>query len=141
MKKSNHSIAMTIKVTPEAAWSVIGAVSGVNNWFAPITACRVDGDKRYCTTEAGEFSEDIIKVDHENREFHYGIPVQNMVPVQNIIGLMKVTEAENGNATINWTWEFDVEEANEATAKESLNMAGTVGIQGIEQLILEGARA
>ena len=135
MKNSNFKIAQTINVSPEEAWKVIGAVKGVDQWLAPITACRVEGDKRYCTTEAGEFSEDILKVDHENRVFQYAIPSQNMIPVQNILGEMKVSQTQDGKATVNWSWSFEVLDENEAQAKEALGMVGGMGIKGIESLI------
>ncbi|MBI3587463.1 MAG: SRPBCC family protein [Ignavibacteriales bacterium] len=139
MKKSEQTVSIPINVTPEAAWNVIGAVGGVDKWFAPvIRTCRVDGNKRHCTTDAGGFTEDILKVDHVNREFHYAIPEQNMVPVKNIVGMMKVWQGENGMAVIDWHWKFDVEEETEAQAKEMLAGAGQMGISGIEKLILSG---
>ena len=79
MKESNHKISLTINTTPEAAWKIIGGVSGVDKWLGPITAGRVEGDKRYCATEEGEFSEDILKIDNENRVFKYAIPSQHMI--------------------------------------------------------------
>lgn len=138
MKKSNHKIAVTIDVTPADAWQIIGAVSGVDRWLAPIQACRVEGDKRFCTTEDGEFSEDILRVDHQNRVLEYRIPSQNMMPIENIEGRMQVVEQE-GKASVSWTWDFDVEEANEASAKEMLSMVGNMGITGIESLIKQEA--
>lgn len=138
MKKSDHKIAVTIDVTPEAAWQIIGAVGGVEKWLAPIQACRVEGDKRYCTTEEGEFSEDILKVDHENKTLEYRIPNQNMMPIENILGRMRV-EAVQGKAKVEWAWDFDVEVANEASAKEMLTMVGNMGINGIESLIKQEA--
>ncbi len=137
MKNSNHSIALTLDVSPEEAWKIIGAVKGVDQWLAPITACRVEGDKRYCTTEGGEFSEDILKVDHNNKIFQYGIPSQNMIPVQNILGEMKVLDADGGRATVEWSWAFEVAEENETQAKETLSMVGNMGLKGIESLIKE----
>ncbi len=138
MKKSNHKISATIDVTPTEAWQIIGAVGGVDKWLAPIQACRVEGDKRFCTTEDGEFSEDILKVDHENKVLEYLIPSQNMLPVENIQGRMQVTASE-GKAVVEWAWAFDVEETNEAGAKEMLSMVGNMGITGIESLIKEEA--
>ncbi|MDA0194518.1 MAG: SRPBCC family protein [Bacteroidetes bacterium] len=135
MKKSNHKVALTINVSPEAAWQVIGSGEGVDQWLAPITACRVEGDKRYCNTADGEFSEDILKIDNANRAFHYAIPKQHMIPVGYITGKMQVSDASEGKAAIEWSWEFDVEENKEAEAKEILTAVGTMGIQGIETLI------
>lgn len=137
MKKSNHKIAATIDVTPNEAWQIIGAVDGVDKWLAPIQTCRVEGDKRFCSTEEGEFSEDILKVDHDSRVLEYHIPSQNMLPVENIQGRMQVTESA-GKATVEWAWDFDVDEGNEASAKEMLSMVGNMGISGIESLIKRG---
>ena len=135
MKNSNHKISLTIDSTVQDAWGIIGAVNGVDKWLDPITSCRVEGNKRYCSTEAGEFSEDILKVDHENKSFKYAIPVQNMIPVQNIIGEMKVLDAPGNKATIEWSWNFDVEATKEEAAKEAFTMVGNMGIKGIENYI------
>ena len=139
MKNSDFKIAVTIDVTPEEAWNVIGAVKGVDQWLAPITACRVEGNKRYCTTEAGEFSEDILNVDHDRKVFEYAIPSQNMIPVQNVEGKMQVLAAAEGQSTIEWSWVFEVEEENEVPAKQAFGMVGNMGIKGIESLIKEVA--
>ena len=136
MKRSEQKVVLSIDVTPEAAWKVIGAVSGVDKWLAPvITTCRVEGDKRYCGTEGGEFEEDILEVNHEKRILRYAIPQQHMMPVENILGSMKVISGNDQKAIIEWHWTFDVEEENEAQAKEMLSGTGTMGIQGIEQYI------
>ena len=139
MKSSNHKIEVTINTSAAAAWKIIGAVNGVDQWMAPITACRVEGDKRYCSTEQGEFSEDILKVDHENRIFKYAIPEQNMIPVENIVGEMTVLESADQKAIINWSWNYNVEEAKDEDAKSALTMVGNMGIKGIEELILSKA--
>ena len=139
MKNSDFKIAVTIDVTPEEAWNVIGAVKGVDQWLAPITACRVEGNKRYCTTEAGEFSEDILNVDHDRKVFEYAIPSQNMIPVQNVEGKMQVLAAAEGQSTIEWSWVFEVEEENEVPAKQAFGMVGNMGNKGIESLIKEVA--
>lgn len=128
---------MAINATPEAAWKVIGAVTGVDQWLAPvITACRVEGNKRFCTTETGEFSEDILKVDHRQCELHYAIPQQHFLPVKNIVGVMKVRARDDNQALIEWSWTFEVEPHREAEAKEMLAATGALGIQGIENLVL-----
>lgn len=135
MKKQEHKISMTIDASPEAAWKVIGAVGGVDEWLAPIKTCRVDGNKRYCSTDAGSFEEDILKVDNEKKELHYAIPEQNMIPVKNIAGMMKVRDGKGGKAVIDWEWNFDVEEKDEEQALKMLSMTGEMGIKGIEKLI------
>ncbi|MEM6630333.1 MAG: SRPBCC family protein [Bacteroidota bacterium] len=135
MIASHHKVSLNIDVTPESAWEIIGGVSGVDNWLAPISACRVEGSKRYCTAEGKEFSEDILSVDHEHKVLRYAIPEQHLLPVQEIIGEMNVRKTGTGTAIVDWEWEFQVEPANESEAKEQLDMIGKMGIQGIEALI------
>ncbi len=136
MKKSQQTVKQIIDVSPEAAWKVIGAVDGVDKWFAPmITSCRIEGDKRICGTHSGEFIEGIEKVDNVNRVFQYTITEQHLMPVKNIFGTMQVTEAEDGKASIEWSWLFDVEAGAEQQAMEMLAGAGALGIAGIERLI------
>ena len=140
MKRSEQKITEKINVSPEAAWEVIGAVTGVDNWLAPmINSCRVEGDKRFCGTEQGEFEEDILLVDHENHTFKYAIPKQHLMPVENIEGTMRVIGAENNQALVEWHWTFDVLEDNEIQAKEALASIGVQGIKGIENYIMASA--
>ena len=136
MKKSSQSVTKTIAVSPEAAWDVIGGVGDVDKWLAPlIQTCRVEGNKRYLTTEGGALVEDILEVNHHNRVLRYGIPSQPLVPVDNIMGSVKVLNTDGQQATIEWSAEFDVLPENEARAKEALQQLYTMGIQGIEKFI------
>lgn len=136
LKKSDAIILKTISTTPESAWKVIGAVGGVDKWFAPlIQSCRVEGNKRFCNTEAGILNEDILEVDHQNRVFRYAIPEQKLIPVDNILGKIRVLEVENNKTAIEWSAAFDVLPEREAEAKEMFIGAWTMGIEGLERYI------
>jgi hypothetical protein len=136
MKKSEEKVAVTIDASAEAAWGVIGAVGGVDKWFAPlIQTCRVEGNKRYCTTEAGPLNEDILEVNHHSRVFRYGIPQQKLIPADNIVGTIRVLESGNGKSTIEWSAVFDVLPEKEGEAKEMFKGAWAMGIQGLEKYI------
>ncbi len=135
MKKSNEKVVIEVNASAEKVWEIIGAVGGVDKWFAPvIQTCRVEGDKRICGTEAGEFTENIKKVDHAHMVFEYEIPVQNMIPVEHIAGKMKVSDIGDGKSTVEWSATFNVEEDKEAQAKEMIRGAWTMGIKGIEKV-------
>lgn len=137
MKRSEQTVELNINVAPEAAWNIISALTGVEKWLNPVIVnSRVEGDHRICSIDGGEFTEDIISVDHDNMLLQYGIPEQPMMPVENIIGSMKVIAKENNTATIRWHWAFEVaNNENEAQAKEMLAGVGTMGIKGIEKLV------
>jgi len=136
MKKSSEKVTVGVNASAEKVWKIVGAVGGVDKWFAPvIQSCRVEGNKRICGTEAGPLNEDIIEVNHQSKIFRYGIPEQNMIPVKNILGRMKVNDLGNGKSSVEWSATFDVEENKEAQAKEMFKGAWTMGINGIEKLI------
>ena len=91
MKRSEKKVKRVLDISADQAWDIIGAVSGVDKWFSEvITSCRVEGNKRYCSTADGAFEEDILTVDHEKKVFEYGIPQQHLLPVSNIVGRMTV---------------------------------------------------
>ncbi len=139
MKKSMQAVTKTISVSPDAAWDVIGGVGDVDKWLSPlIQTCRVEGNKRYLTTEGGLLEEEILEVNHSNRELRYGIPKQPLIPVDNILGSVKVLDAGGQQSTIEWSAEFDVLPENEAKAKAALRDLYTMGIQGIENYINSG---
>lgn len=135
-KASQEKVSLTINVDPQAAWDVIGAVGGVDKWFAPlIQSCRVEGNKRYCTTEAGMLDEDILEVNHRDRVFRYAIPKQSLIPCDNILGTIRITEARAGRTQIEWSATFDVLPEKEEEAKQIFAQAWTMGIMGLEQYI------
>ncbi len=136
MIKSNQKVEKILSVPAADVWSIVGAVSGVDKWLAPITSCRVEGNNRYCGTEDGEFKEDILNVDDEKMLFEYAIPKQHMMPVENIEGSMQVEKVDENSAKVTWKWNYDVLPENEAAAKEGLAQVGSMGLDGIQNLIL-----
>ena len=136
MIKSEQKVSIGISSSANDVWTIISAVTGVENWFAPmITGSRLEGEKRVCTTEGGEFEEDIYEVNHTTKTFRYGIPKQHMMPVENILGTMQVREGKDGGSIVDWQWTFDVAKENEEQAQGMLAHAGELGINGIDALI------
>ena len=137
MSQNQESISYTMNVRPEEAWDVISRVSGVDKWFGSlITSCRVDGDKRFCeTAEGAQLIEDILEIDHDSRIFRYGIPQQEVLPVENIVGTMHVQDAENGKTLIEWSATFDATPENAQVAKEAFKGLWLMGLKDMESYI------
>ena len=130
---------MAVSSSVADVWDVIGAVSGVDQWLNPmIEACRVDGDKRYCTAQGAEFEEDILEVNHTTRTFRYGIPQQHLMPAANILGTMHVRAGDGSSAIVDWGWTFDVEADKEEEVKGMLAQVGEMGVNGIDAYIKNG---
>lgn len=137
MEKFSEKVTKQISVNSNDAWEVISMVKGVDQWFSTIIkTCKVDGDKRYCETQDGsELKEDILLVDHDNMIFVYGIPKQEMLPVEDIIGTMKVYKIDNETTEIEWSGTFLATEKNASIAKEAFRGLWSMGIDGIESYI------
>ena len=138
MIKSEQKVRIDIESPANEVWDIISALTGVENWLAPmITGSRLEGDKRVCSTENGEFQEDILEVNHATKTFRYNIPQQHLMPAENILGMMQVLEGTNGGSAVAWSWTFDVDKDNEEQVKGMLAHVGEAGIKGIDALVRE----
>lgn len=143
MTQQEVSITHSIKVSPEQAWEVIGSVGGVDKWFGSmIKSCRIEGKKRICETADGMvLNEDILEIDHENRIFRFGIPSQEMLPVENIVESMQVGKNEQGDASITWSASFDATAENAQVASEAFSNLWVMGLNEMETYILKTKQA
>jgi carbon monoxide dehydrogenase subunit G len=120
----------------DKVWANISKATGVNEWLPVITACKLDGDKRVCTTEQGDMNETILKVDNENKLFRYAIDSQPLLPIENIVGTMQVFEVE-GKTQLNWDLDFTLQDGimlpMVQQAVEGMYAAGAKGLETISQ--------
>ena len=137
MKTVEEKITHSLNVSPEQAWKVIGSVGGVDQWFGSmIKSCQVDGDKRYCeTTNGDQLEENILEVNHETRTFRFGIPKQDMLPVEDIKETMQVRDGENGKTVVEWSASFLTTDENAPIAKEAFRNLWKMGLNEMESYI------
>lgn len=137
MKSNQEKISKELNVTPDKAWEVIGAISGVDKWFGSlIKTCSVVDGKRFCETNDGiSFEEHILEVDHDTRTFRFGIPKQEMLPVENIVETMMVRDNGTGKSIIDWSASFDATDENAVVAKEAFRNLWNMGLEEMEQFI------
>ena len=138
MKKSNVSVRHAVDVPAQKMWNTISAIGGVDVWFSSlIKSCEVSGEgvgaSRICNTEAGPIYERIETIDHENRIFQYSISEQNLMPVENFLGTMKVEEEGEGSV-VEWTAEFTVAAEAEAEVQANIRQLYVTGVEGIADL-------
>lgn len=131
-----HTISTkhTINAPIDRVWANISKAIGVNEWLPVITACKLDGDKRVCSTEQGDMNETILKVDNENKLFQYAIDSQPLLPIGNIIGTMQVFEL-NGKTQLNWDLNFTIQdEAMLPMVKQAVEGMYAAGANGLENI-------
>ena len=136
MKKrieTTHDIA-----APAASgWAHIRTGEAVDAWLPPITACRVEGNRRYCEAGAARLSETIESSDDDTMTFRYSIQEQNLLPVSDIAGTMRVEAIDTDRSRLHWDADFEV--ADEATFKQiepSLYELYAAGAHGLGALAL-----
>ncbi|WP_160114119.1 MULTISPECIES: SRPBCC family protein [Aquimarina] len=137
MEKFSQKITHAMNVTPQQAWEVISKVEGVDQWFASlIKTCRIADGKRFCETHDGsKLDEDIIEVNAETKTFVYGIPSQEMLPVENIVGTMKVKSISDQKTEVEWSATFDADKENAPVAQEAFRNLWTMGLKDMETFI------
>lgn len=137
MKQYEEKIQLEIKVDPALAWKTIGSVGGVDKWFSSVVkTCQVDGDKRFCEMVNGtKLEEQLLEINHEDRVFRFGIPTQDILPVENLVEMMQVSAVQNGNSLVEWSAKFDSTPENAAIARESLRHLWTSGLKEMENYL------
>jgi uncharacterized protein YndB with AHSA1/START domain len=118
----------------EKVWTNISKATGVNEWLPVIKACRLDGNKRVCSTEQGDMNETILKIDNDQKIFQYSIDEQPLLPISDIIGTMQVLEQDN-NTKLNWNLEFTLQdETMYETVKQAVEGMYAAGANGLETI-------
>ena len=133
MKKTISTIHI-INAPSENVWANISKATGVNEWLPVITACHLDGDKRVCLTEQGEMNETILKVDNTNQVFQYAIDSQPLLPIENVVGTMKVNE-KGEQTQLQWDLEFTIkDESLFEMVKQAVESMYGEGANGLEKI-------
>lgn len=136
--KKRIETTYTINASGDKVWANISKAEGVNTWLPVITTCRLEGAgegaKRVCTTEQGTMYETILKIDTENKLFQYSIDEQPLLPIENVIGTMVVTE-KDGKTVLKWSLDFTLQDESLFTMVkqviEGMYLAGAKGLESI----------
>jgi uncharacterized protein YndB with AHSA1/START domain len=132
--KKTIATSHIINAPIEKVWANISKATGVNEWLPVITACRLDGNKRVCSTEQGDMNETILKIDNDQKIFQYAIDEQPLLPIADIVGTMEVFEQDN-NTKLNWNLEFTLQdETMYEMVKQAVEGMYAAGANGLEKI-------
>lgn len=136
MKKEVKTVN-EIAAPADQVWANIRTGKGVDTWLPVITACRVEGNRRYCEAGESKLEETIVSSDDATQTFVYSIEKQELLPVTNILGTMRVEANGQDRSVLYWDVEFDVaDEATFLSVKQGIEELYAVGAQGLGQLAL-----
>jgi len=130
-------VVQKIKMKPQAAWKIISAVGGVQNWMPMIKDCRLEGRGagayRICTTANGVIKEVIDKIEHQERLFEYSIIEQSVMPFLNFKGTIRVVDMNGEFTEIQWKGVYNISECFEKQMKVQLQEMFEQAIQGLQR--------
>ena len=133
--KKHITTTNPIPAPAAAVWAQIRTGGGVDTWLPPITACRVEGNRRYCEAGEARLEETIESSDDATMTFKYSIQQQDLMPVSDIEGTMRVEAVDAGNSLLHWDVSFEVaDEATFAMVKPGIEGLYTAGAAGLGQL-------
>ncbi|MDP8995954.1 MAG: SRPBCC family protein [Pseudomonadota bacterium] len=132
MKKMTIEVKKIIAVAPGKVWPTIAKANGLKAWFPLITACRVEGNQRYCSMQGGgDLQETIISTDNATRTFTYSVD-KHPLPWGPAHCTLKVNDAGMSKSEIIWTSSFECNEEVAAQATEMMNGLYGQGIDALE---------
>lgn len=127
-----------IEAPIDQIWAHVRTGEGVDTWLPIITSCRVEGNKRYCTTAEGKLDETILKSDDQEKVFQYSISKQELFPVTDIVGTMRLEAVNDQQTQLHWDIEFDIEDESLFPGiKEGIEGLYAAGAAGLGQLANE----
>lgn len=135
MKKEIKTINK-INAPIELIWENLRTGEAVNSWLPIITSCRVEGNKRYCSTEDSILEETILLSDDQNKTFQYSIEKQDLFPVTGLKGTMQLKAIGEYETDLHWDVEFDLQdESIFPQIEEGIRATYAMGAQGLEELV------
>lgn len=136
MKKEVKTIN-EIAAPADQVWANLRTGEGVDTWLPVITACRVEGNRRYCEAGDGKLEETIVSSDDATMTFVYSIEKQELLPVMDILGTMRVEATGPETSKLYWDVAFEVaDEAMFPGIKQGIEEIYASGAQGLGQLAL-----
>ena len=116
------SVARTIRRAPEPIWALVRSGADVHQILpAVIKTCRLEGNRRFCTTEQGPLEETILTIDDEARLFRYRIDHQTLMPLERYEGSIHVTGTADGWCEVLWFATYELTDPSaEAAVREGL---------------------
>ncbi len=97
---NDFEVGVDVAATPDQVWSLAGDPGGIGEWFAPVVACEMDGDRRTTTMGNGAVLVERI-VDRDDGERSYSYTVLSGIPgLTSHRATLRVLEAPGGSRVL-----------------------------------------
>ncbi|MEO6015026.1 MAG: SRPBCC family protein [Devosia sp.] len=127
-------VQKTIGAPQQEVWAVVRTGEDIGRWLPAITSCRLDGMSRHCTmTDGSLLEEEIISVDDATHTFAYSVNKHPM-PLGPVLNVIHVEKIGDQTCRVDWSAQFDADDATVMQVKPMLEGLFTAGIDGLEAL-------
>lgn len=134
------SDSVVVKVSPAAAWALVGDFKGLDRWHPAVVKSSVQGtgreagDTRLLTLGNGAtITEELLAYDDKAMQYKYKI-VESPLPVQGYESVIAVAPAGEGASKVSWSATFSAAEgASDKDAKAAIAGVYAAGMAQLEK--------
>ncbi len=137
---SKVSTSMKLGVSAKQVWDLIGRFNALPDWHPAVEKSTIEGEegttgsiRRLGLAGGGEIVERLEQIDDSGRSYSYSI-VSSPLPLANYNATIRVSEDADGNATVEWSGEFDPAGASETDAMKVVEGIYQAGFDNLKKM-------
>ena len=132
------SLSSAYPVSPEVIWKMIGGFNSLPNWHPAVAKCDIESKgnatlRRLHLMGGGTILEKLEKSDEDGQSYSYTI-LESPLPVANYSATIRVSEAEGGGCSIEWSSEFEPKGAPETDASKVVEGIYQAGFDNLRKM-------
>ena len=132
------SLSTKLGASAQQVWDLNGGFNALPDWHPGIEKSEIEGTdeialRRLSIVGGGEIVERLEKLDEHGHSYSYSI-LSGPLPVANYHATIRVNENAGGNATVEWSSEFEPKGAPEADAAKLVEGIYQAGLDNIKKM-------
>jgi hypothetical protein len=125
-----------IGISPDKAWELIGGFNTLPDWHPAVEKSELEEEgtmRRLSLVGGGTIIEKLEKMDDNERVYSYSI-VDSPLPVANYTASIHVIDDGSGNATVQWSGEFNADGVAEGDAINTIHGIYQAGLDNLKKM-------
>jgi carbon monoxide dehydrogenase subunit G len=96
---NDFDLGMDVAAPADEVWALVGDPGRIDEWFAPVTACEMDGDRRTVTMGSGAVLVERVGRDDAARSYSYSV-LSGIPGLTSHQATLRVVEAPAGSRVL-----------------------------------------
>lgn len=130
------NLSTDINISAEELWQLIGGFNALPDWHPAVEKSELQNEGNQRTLSlvgGGSIVETLERLDDNERVYSYEI-IDSPFPVANYKSSLKVTENDDGKASVEWSSEFDADGAPEQDAIDVIQGVYQAGFDNLKKM-------